>query len=130
MNWCTLCYADRRAVSVAVAVSIPHWTDYPSASGDLGESPPSKSADPLPGTCGWPCPHCHTDVAMAADACPTCGGRFLAEVADSRAFEVDLPGLGRIATGTRRGRVTLAITVGLSMLTGIMALAFVLGSLL
>jgi predicted amidophosphoribosyltransferase len=132
VDWCPLCFADRRPAAIPIVVRVPNWVDRPGAASAVVESPP---VTPPPGgptaiPPGWPCPQCHTNVDLAADICPVCGGRFLAALADAPAVEITLPGIGRVSTGTRRGRVTLATAVGTALLTAIVLTAFVLGSML
>lgn len=129
--WCTLCYADLRPAPVApVAPALAELSLPAAESVVVSTLPPHPILDapvhtrPVMAAPGWPCRSCGTTVALAEDACPTCGTTFLEPDAG---VSLHLPGVGDVTKLEKPQRVGLIIGGMAGMTVLFVVLAFLLG---
>jgi hypothetical protein len=148
--WCTLCFApvaDHRepagpvriepetSARTAPPLTVPSLT-VPSLTvatqgGTLRMAGPSSSAL-VPGSGpeppSWPCQSCGEAVPLADPRCSACGAAFLAGSAE--APSLTLPGIGNLLARSRGQRLLIGAGISVLLLAVLVAIMWILGSLL
>jgi len=134
--WCTLCFAAvpesppaaEPATSVlalvAAAATDVAPAGLPTDVADHGALPagaPEKAPR-------WPCQSCGGTVPLAEPRCPACGAAFLAGA--DRGPTLSLPGIGDLLARSRGQRLLIGAGVSVLLLTVLLAIMWLLGSLL
>lgn len=154
-EWCTLCFAALRPT--AEPVTSDGADDATVASPGQGALPPAPRAaappsglqpdsvgtavtavadraptDPEavtpPAAPAWPCPACGVRVPLDRDNCPECGSAFLAAV--DAAAPLRLPLVGDVTHASKSARLMIGLGAGAVFAVILLALLWVVGSLL
>jgi hypothetical protein len=78
-------------------------------------------------TATWPCPRCGDNVALALDACPSCGAGFLSGA--TQHMSTKLPVLGDVTAMTSGQRWLVAMGISGAIVVVLVVILFLIGSI-
>jgi hypothetical protein len=110
------------------APAAPQTSPAPAAAGQPA-APPSAGQEALRTApeAKWPCLPCGESVPLSLDACPSCGGGFLA--GSTTAPAVKLPGVGDITTLSRTQRLMVGLGIAVVVMLVLVLIATIGGHL-